>query len=250
MTTEVVRVFAPAGPGRRSVLAWARRQARRSGARLEVLVDPDPERDARPVASPGRLVEWAFGTIAGRPSPMDRLSRAAAGARLLVVPQRVPGVDELVGTAYESVTVVPDDTAHPHGPVVLALATGTRDAVVDTAFEAASRRGSPLLAVRCEEDVADAPVDATDSWEDRLTAWRIAYPQVPVEARVAVGDPASELVELSARARLLVLGRSARGRLRAALAPSPVPRVVRRARCPVLVVAPPGPPHRGWWRSS
>ncbi|MFC5139864.1 universal stress protein [Actinomycetospora rhizophila] len=250
MTTDVVRVFAPAGPGRRAVLGWARRQARRSGARLEVLVDPDPEQDDRAVAPPGRLVRWALGALAGRPSPTDRLARAAAGAPLLVVPQRVPGVDELVGTAYESVTVVPDDTAHPHGPVALALAAGTSDAVVDAAFEAASRRGSPLLAVRCEEDAADDPGDAPDPWEDRLTAWRIAYPQVPVEVRVAVGDPAGELVELSGRARLLVLGRSARGRLRAALAPSPVPRVVRRARCPVLVVAPQGPPHRGWWRSS
>ncbi|MDD7939543.1 universal stress protein [Actinomycetospora lutea] len=262
---EVVRVFAPAGPGRRAVLRWAGRQARRSGARLEVLVEPDTGPGPRdgPDSAPAALVGRALGALAG-PSPADRLIRAAAGSRLLVVPQRAAGVDELVDAAYESVTVVPDEAPHLDGPVVLALAPHTSDAVVDAAFEAASRRGARLLAVWCRglerggpsrdgEDAGDTDdTDDTDAgrrwWEDRLAAWRIVHPRMPVEIRVAENDPVAALVDLSGRARLLVLGRSVRGRVLAALRPSPVPRVVRRARCPVLVVAPPGPPHRGWWR--
>lgn len=55
-----------------------------------------------------RVVE----VLVGRPSLVDRLGRAAAGARLLVVPQDVPGVVELVDAAYEAVAVVPDEPAH------------------------------------------------------------------------------------------------------------------------------------------
>jgi nucleotide-binding universal stress UspA family protein len=251
-----VRAYAPAGPGRHAVVSWARRQARRCGAPIEIVVDPQAGASAGSWPSLGALAERAFEALTGRPSLVDRLGRAAAGARVLVVPQSVRGVDELVDAAYEAVAVIPDEPPHREGPVVLALAPRTTDEAIEAAFAAASDRGAPLLAFRLRDPVRAAIVTADDAaedvarerrrWTDHLGAWRIAYPSVPVEVRVSQGDPALELVDLSRWARLLVLGRSGRGRLAASVTPSPVSRVARAARCPVLVVPPPGPPRRPW----
>jgi nucleotide-binding universal stress UspA family protein len=257
----VVRAFAPPGAERHAVVAWARRHAGRTGSRLEILVDP-----ARPVARSGaagvlaRLLDRALGPLTARSTLVDRLCRAAAGARMLVVPQRLAGVDELVDTAYEPVTVVPDEPSRHRGPVVLALAPRTTDEAVDAAFDAATQRGAPLLAVRVRHPAAAPPSrcgvtaetvdDERRDWWERLAAWRITHPAVPVELHLADGDPALALVDLSFRARLLVLGRSGRGRVLASVATSPVAPVTLRARCPVLVVPPPGPPRRPWWPRS
>ncbi len=255
-----VRAFAPPGPGRHAVLAWARRQAGRTGLRLEILVDPPPPVAGSGAAGLDRFLDRALGPLAGRSTLVDRLSRAAAGARMLVVPQRLAGVDELADTAYEPVTVVPDEPSHDHGPVVLALAPRTSDEAVDAAFDAAEQRGAPLLAVHVHDRGRAVPVTCGDQletvddecrdWWERLAAWRITHPGVPVELHVAEGDPALALVVLSFRARLLVLGRSGRGRVLASVATSPVAPVTLRARCPVLVVPPPGPPRRSWWPRS
>ncbi|MDF2977088.1 MAG: hypothetical protein K0S40_1816 [Actinomycetospora sp.] len=256
----VVRVFAPPGPERRAVVSWARRHARRTGARLEILVDPAlPAPRSGAVAVLGRVLVGAIRVLVGGTALVDRLARAAAGARMLVVPQRLPGVDELVDDAYEPVTVVPDDPPHTRGPVVLALAPRTSDETVEAAFDAAASRGSPLLAVsvRAHGWVPAAGDDETGALDEerrdrreRLAAWCLAYPQVPVEVQLDEGDPALALLDLSSRARLLVLGRSARGRVLGTVTPSPVAAVTRRARCPVLVVPPPGPPRHSWWPRS
>jgi nucleotide-binding universal stress UspA family protein len=241
------------------VVAWARRHARRTGAPVEILVDPDAAASGGTTGSPrsvGALAGRALEALTGRHSLVDRLGRAAAGARLLVVPQAVRGVDQLVDEAYEPVAVVPDEPPHPDGPIVLALAPRTSDEAVDAAFEAAACRGAPLLALRLRDPeravlvTADDAAEAVDQerryWADHLGAWRIAHPAVPLEVRVTEGDPALELVDLSRWARLLVLGRSGRGRLIASVTPSPVPSVTRAARCPVLVVPAPGPPRHPW----
>lgn len=257
----VVRAYAPPGRGRHAVVAWARRHAGRTGARVEILVDPAPPGPAGgPAELLGRVLDRALAALAGRPALVDRLARAAAGARMLVVPQRLAGVDELVETAYEPVAVVPDEPSHTRGPVVLALAPRTSDEAVDAAFDAAAQRGAPLLAVRVRDperalpatrdDQAEAVAEERRDWWDRLSAWHVTHPDVPVEVQVAEGDPALELVDLSLRARLLVLGRSGRGRVLASVAASPVAPVTLRARCPVLVVPPPGPPRRSWWPRS
>ena len=191
------------------------------------------------------------------PSLPERLGRASAGARLLVVPQSLPEVDVLVDTAYEPVTVVPTDPPHPYGKVVLALAHRTTEETIAAAFDAAEQRGAPIhvlhlrdpdrwTAVTTEDAAVRADEERRDC-ADRLSAWRITHPSVPVEVRVGEGDPTVELIGSTCDARLLVVGRSARGRVLGAVTPSPVARTVRRARCPVLVVPPPGPPRHSWW---
>ena len=261
----IVRAFAPPGPGRHAVVAWARRHARRTGARIEILVAPDleapPDRAAGvragPTALVGALLEPVWALIGWQPSLTERLGRASAGARMLVVPQALPGVDVLADTAYEPVTVVPTDPPHPHGAVVLALTHRTTDETIGAAFDAADQRGASVLALHLRDPdrwtvvtTADAVGRADEERQDcadRLSAWRITHPSVPVELRVGDGDPTVELLQATGDARLLVLGRSARGRFLGAVTPSPVARTVRRARCPVLVVPPPGPPRRSWW---
>ncbi|WP_345412785.1 universal stress protein [Actinomycetospora chlora] len=250
----VVRAFAPCGPGRHAVVSWAQRQAHRTGARTEILVDPDRPAGGR---SPVDLLVRGFDLLTGWSSLVDRLGRAAAGARLLVVPQELDGLERLVDTAYEAVAVVPPDPPRHRGPVVLALASRTGDEAVDAAFEAAACRHAPLLALRyrdperaavvTSEDAAEATSEERRTWSERLAAWRFAYTTVPVDVEVTDGDPALELVDVSGHARLLVVGRSARGRLLGSLTPSPVAAVARHARCPVLVVPPGGPPRRSWW---
>ena len=119
----IVRAFAPPGPGRHAVVAWARRHARRTGARIEILVAPDleapPDRSTDtytgPIALVGALLGHVWALFVQPPSLPERLGRASAGARLLVVPQSLPEVDVLVDTAYEPVTVVPTDPPHPYG---------------------------------------------------------------------------------------------------------------------------------------
>ena len=262
----IVRAFAPPGPGRHAVVAWARRHARRTGARIELLVDARPrghrptgstDTHTGPIALVGALLGHVWALFVEPPSLTERLGRASAGARLLVVPQSLPEVDVLVDTAYEPVTVVPTDPPHPHGAVVLALAHRTTDETIEAAFDAAERRGAPVHVLHLRDPdrwtvvtTEDAAVRADEERRDcadRLSAWRITHPSVPVEVRVGDGDPTVELIGATCDARLLVVGRSARGRFLGTVAPSPVARTVRRARCPVLVVPPPGPPRRSWW---
>jgi nucleotide-binding universal stress UspA family protein len=260
-----VRAFAPPGPGRHAVVAWARRHARRTGARIEILVDPDPDleappdrsTDTGPTALVGALLGLVWALFVQPPSLTERLGRASAGARLLVVPQSLPEVDVLVDTAYEPVTVVPTDPPHPHGAVVLALAHRTTEETIGAAFDAAEQRGAPVHVLHLRdpdrwtvvttEDAAARAEEERRDCADRLSAWRITHPSVPVEVRVADGDVTVELIGSTCDARLLVVGRSARGRLLGTVTASPVARTVRRARCPVLVVPPPGPPRRSWW---
>jgi len=261
----IVRAFAPPGPGRHAVVAWARRHARRTGARMEILIDPDlgapPDRTtgtrAGPTALVGGLLEHVWALFGEPPSLTERLGRASAGARMLVVPQSLPDVDVLVDTAYEPVTVVPTDPPHPNGAVVLALAHRTTDEPIEAAFDAAERRGVPVQVLRIRdpdrwtvvttEDAVSRADEERRDCADRLSAWRITQPSVPVEVRVREGEPTVELIGSTCEARLLVVGRSARGRLLGTVARSPVARIVRRARCPVLVVPPPGPPRHSWW---
>jgi nucleotide-binding universal stress UspA family protein len=79
-----------------------------------------------------------------------------------------------------------------------------------------------------------------------ISLWRVIHPDVDVRC-VTVHDEAAELlVALSHHARLLVLGRSARGALLGGLSESPVTALLRAARCPVLVVPREGPPRTTW----
>lgn len=63
-----------------------------------------------------------------------------------------------------------------------------------------------------------------------------AHPAVAVDFRVALGQPAEVLIDIAARARMLVVGSRGRGGFRSLLLGSVSEQCVRHAICPVLVV--------------
>ncbi len=99
--------------------------------------------------------------------------------------------------------------------------------------------GSVVASPRMMQELADQA-------ERHLATWRadaeqiVGGPRVAVEK--AVGEPAAEIVAFAKRAStdLLVLGTHGRTGLEHALMGSVAERVVRKARCPVLTVRPPG----------
>ena len=193
-----VRVFAPADETRRSVIRWASRHAHRTGARLQVLVDPEGRcvGHAPPDGVLGLLGQTvrdlASRVLVPLRGPATSLVRdlegAVAGARLLVVPQSLAELPALVDTLSEPIAAVPDLPLPPaDARVVLALAPWSGPEVVGTAFETAARYGVELRAVQVVERVGNGD-EAVRACEDELAAWRLARPEVRVDLEVVERD--------------------------------------------------------------
>ena len=73
---------------------------------------------------------------------------------------------------------------------------------------------------------------------DALHGLRQKYPQVPIEERALSGHPAGVLVDMSARADVIVVGARGRGGFAGMLLGSVSQTLIHQARCPVLVVPP------------
>jgi nucleotide-binding universal stress UspA family protein len=98
------------------------------------------------------------------------------------------------------------------------------------------------IELRCVVGDAEATIDAGD-WLDRAKAaadvrLREAIADLPVEAtgEVVVGQPVGELAELSLSIDLLVVGSRAWGPVRRVVVGSTAAALMRRSRCPVLVL--------------
>jgi nucleotide-binding universal stress UspA family protein len=134
-----------------------------------------------------------------------------------------------------------DELESRNGTIVLGAAPWTDKEVVERAFAEAADRRAPLVVVRAGA-AGRADREALDL-DLALSVWKVIHPDVEVEAMTVPDRTADALIALTEGARLLVLGRSERGALLAGLVGSPVREVLRAARCPVLVVPSPGPPH-------
>jgi len=235
----------------RAAIRWAVREAARRRADLRVAMPGDHRRDDAGTAA----------KIA-----------ASADAELLVVAGPASDVDELVMRAYCPVVIVPDQLpgerrprpGRPRDPrpVVVAAGPATEPEVIAFAFVEAAERRASLLAVRTWSEpligLSQVLSDRVDRWDDsdgqnredlsqQLSIYRLAYPDVAVEQLVVNTPCADRLAELAQRARLLVLGRPARGALLNGLAASPAITLARRVPCPVVIVPPPGQVRSGWW---
>jgi nucleotide-binding universal stress UspA family protein len=150
------------------------------------------------------------------------------------------------------VTFVPDLESAQHGirndaPVLVGVDGSTAsDAATGLAFDEASRRGGPLLAVLAWSDVGVFPVLGMD-WRtyrdegaellgERLAGWRERYPDVEVYRRLVCDVPERWLVDESKNAQLVVLGSGGRGGYAGMHWGSVSCAVVRSARVPVVVV--------------
>ncbi len=127
-------------------------------------------------------------------------------------------------------------------------------AALEFAFDAASRRGSSILAVHAWDvpsydlivmpdgpvplPLADVADDEVRLAAEALAGFREAYPDVEVEERLTRSPAVRALVDASADAALLVVGTRGRSPALGALLGSVSNGVLHRARVPVAVVGP------------
>jgi nucleotide-binding universal stress UspA family protein len=196
-------------------------------------------------------------------APVAALLEAARDAGLLVVGSR--GLGPLRGLLLGSVSAaVIENSACPtvvvrgsriptaSDPVVVGVdGTPATDAAVGFAFATADREGVPLVAVHVRRDVLEDPewwsmreddgdVPQAELLAERLAGWCSEYPDAEVVRHLPVGHPIRALVDMSSRARLLVVGSHRRRGLDRLGSVGRA--VLYRAHCPVAVVPVAGPP--------
>jgi nucleotide-binding universal stress UspA family protein len=192
-------------------------------------------------------------------SPTDTLVAESRQADLMVVGDRGIGrITAMVGGSVAvglvthatcPVVVVRDAprAGAATAPVVLGVdGSKTSDAAIGFAFDAASMRRAPLVAVHSwGAPPADArtaafwdvlAADARELLAGRLAGWDEKYPDVHVDRVVSHSRPAHELLALSEQAQLVVVGSRGHGEFTGTLLGSVGNVLVHRASCPVAVV--------------
>jgi nucleotide-binding universal stress UspA family protein len=223
--------------------AWAADEAGRRHAEVRVvLVNDDPAQDERlwdtlqdtvnRLSARHRALDIYPKMARGHPAA--ELIRRSSQARLMVVGSR--GRGPVTGTLLGSVSTKVATHAHcpvvvvrePHeeGPVVVGLdGSPQSQAALEFAFEAASLRGTELVAMQVwqETDIEYpvlAPLDVDlagqkervqASISEQLAGWSEKYPNVPVRPVAQRGHLVLELVHAARDARLIVVGHRGRG---------------------------------------
>jgi len=130
-------------------------------------------------------------------------------------------------------------------PVVVGIdGTPLSEAAVAFAFEAASARRAPLVAVHTWVgpliaelvDWQSAAVESEESLAERLAGWGAKYPDVHVQRVVARTSAARALLDQAARAQLVVVGCRGHGEMAGLLLDSVSNALVHAAACPVAIV--------------
>ncbi|HET6504365.1 MAG TPA: universal stress protein [Amycolatopsis sp.] len=196
------------------------------------------------------------------------LIESSGAARLVVLGSRGLGGFEgmLVGSVPAGVSAhghcpvvvvrgrTPEDPPPRTGPVVVGVdGSPVSDSAVEFAFDAASLRGVPLVAVHTWTDMSagetwsvlpfDIDYEAVAEDERRLLAERLAgwhekYPDVEVRQRVLRDRPVHGLLEAAADARLVVVGSRGRTALKGVGLGSTSQALLHHSACPVAVVRP------------
>ncbi|BBX99722.1 universal stress protein [Mycobacterium seoulense] len=154
-----------------------------------------------------------------------------------------------VAVVHDKPTIGDDEPA----PVLVGIdGSPASEAATAIAFEEASRRGVGLMALHAWADprasgsrtlYQDSKWDAQLSEEEetlaeRLAGWHERYPEVGIDRRIEIGDPARWLIKASERAQLIVVGSHGCSRFRGRLLGSVGAAVVARAKAPVIVARP------------
>src|SRR3984893_7106627 len=162
-----------------------------------------------------------------------------------------PVIAGLLHHANCAVTVVPDPESARHeigdAPVLVGIDGSTAsEGAAAVAFDQASRRGVPLVALLAWSDVGVFPIlgmdlrtyrdKAAELLSERLAGWRECYPDVQVQRRLVCDVPDRWLVAESRKAQLVVLGSGGRGGYAGMHLGSVTSTVVRSAHVPVIVV--------------
>jgi nucleotide-binding universal stress UspA family protein len=156
----------------------------------------------------------------------------------------------LIHHAHCPVAVIHSDQGEApdsNAPVLLGIdGSPMSEAATALAFDEASRRGVPLVALHTWSDVGVFPVLGMD-WRDRenqgqevlaerLAGWQEQYPDVSVERLLFCDKPARWLLQESEHAQLVVLGSRGRGGFPGMLLGSVSSAVAQSATVPVIVV--------------
>jgi nucleotide-binding universal stress UspA family protein len=162
-----------------------------------------------------------------------------------------PVIAGLLHHANCAVTIVPDPESAQNeigdAPVLVGIDGSTAsEGAAAVAFDQASRRGVPLLALLAWSDVGLFPIlgmdlrtyrdKAAELLSERLAGWRECYPDVQVQRRLVCDVPDRWLIDESRTAQLVVLGSGGRGGYAGMHLGSVTSTVVRSARVPVIVV--------------
>lgn len=201
--------------------------------------------------------------------PAQVLTEVAGVADQIIVGARGKGTSTLskvlggvashvVSNAKGTVVVVPDQAEdRDDAPVVVGVDDSPQGRLaISRAFQAASLRGVPLIAITAWDfgpyDLATSEIWQLDSdemnaalgaeAEELLADERKAHPDVEVSVKVVQGRPEAALVEASKNASLLAVGSKGRGGFAALLLGSTSRHVLREAFCPVVITRDPA----GW----
>jgi len=200
--------------------------------------------------------------------PVPLLIEQSRHARLLVVGRTGAGAftgmliggtaSVVVSHAHCPVAVVrgrqATTTIPGAGPVVVGVdGSPNSEQAIAVAFEEASLRGAPLVALHAWKDVTyddthgsarilTQPETLKEDEErllgERLAGWPEKYPDVVVRRELPRARPRHALLEASKTAQLVVVGSHGRGGFTGMLVGSTSQALVQYADCPVLVVRP------------
>lgn len=241
-TVVLDELFDVAQRAAESIVADARRVALSVDSRLAVATETRAESAAELLVDLSRKTRMVVLGSSG----MGALGGILVGSAVATV----------VGQAQCPVAVVRDrdGTVPTGGPVVVGVdGSPNSEQAVAVAFEEASLRDVPLVAVHAWSDITYEDMYGTGwilpQWESvepdaqRLLAQRLAgrqeeHPDVEVRRRLVRSNPREALLAESGQAQLVVVGSRGRGGFRGLLLGSTSQALVRRAECPVLVVRP------------
>jgi nucleotide-binding universal stress UspA family protein len=194
--------------------------------------------------------------------PVGVLTAMSSEGSLVVVGKRgLGGLERIlvgstsiavVGRTAGPAVVVPESWAVGEAssrPIVVGIdADHENDAALLFGFARADELGVPLVAVHAwraahpaalisDDDRGRRAVDAKGLLERHLARWRERFPDVEAHSSQVEAHPADALLETSARAQLLVLGRASSGRRLTGLPIGSVTRaVLHYSEVPVAVV--------------
>ena len=240
----------PMGPVQGSITEWQEQNARDSIERARETVRKAPGGTDLPEVQTEILHSGAVLTLidATREAHMVVAGSRGMGAigRYLLGSMSTG----LIHHAHCPVAVVRDTTpaAPPKAdaPIVVGIdgSPASEDATA-LAFDEASRRGAPLVAVHAWSDVGVFPVPGVDrnTYEtegheilaERLAGFQEQYPDVEVRRRPVCDRPADAILDEAQHAQLVVVGSHGRGGFAGMLLGSVSTAVVHGAEVPVIV---------------